>query len=287
MSDIIYKISTEYPKLTQAEKKVANYITENSSSLIFDTLDNLAFKIGVSTTSILRLARALGYSGYSDMQQSIREYVNMAASGSKGSLIKRLQDSDKNSDRMKLFLNCLNKNVEQVKNTFEAQNEAELDRAVHAIAEANNVFIIGLSDSFALAYNMSIRLGQVRKNVRLMQTVAGIFPMELQDAGSSDVCVAFLFPRYSKATANVLTLMKKNKVKVILFTGQNTTPVKNYGDIIFPCSISGNIVKDSIIGPMCLSNYIVDAIIVSHYDETMEILANTEEILSYGNYLDI
>ncbi len=287
MSDILYKISAVYPKLTQAQKKVADYITENSNALIFDTLDHLALQIGVSTTSILRLARTLGFNGYSDMQQSFRDNMNSSEKEGSSSLVKRLQASGKNSDHMKLFLNCLDKNIEQVQKTFEAQNEKELETAIQQIAEARNVFLIGLSDSFALAYNMSIRLGQVRKNVHLMQSVGGIFPMELQDADNQDVCVAFLFPRYSKITANVLTMMKKNKVKTILFTGQNTTVLRSYGDILLPCSISGTIVKDSIVGPMCLSNYIVDAVIHSRYEETMEVLEKTEEILGYGNYLGV
>lgn len=283
MSDISDKITREYEKLTPSQKKAASYILEDGSAIAFESLDCLALRIGVSTTSIIRLARMLGYSGYTDMRQSIRDELNHKNS----SLTGRLSRSGKSSDYSALLENSLNKHIDIIKKTYEAQKEDDLNAAIQQIVSARSVYVIGLSDSFSLAYNMSIRLGQIRKAVHLMQSVGGIFAMELQEAGEGDVCVAYLLPRYSKTTADILAMMRKNRVKVILFTGQNQNPVKQYGDILLPCDISGFSVKDSIIGPMCLSNYIADAIAIGNYDNSMEMLARTEQILSFGHYLNL
>lgn len=283
MSDLSYKITSVYTTLTQTERKAANYITENSNAIAFESLDNLALKIGVSTTSIIRLAKALGYSGYAEMRQSIQENLNGTIAGS---MRKRFIASDKISDTDKMLMSYLNKNMEIIKNTFESQRTEDLQDAINTITNAKNVYVIGLSDSFTLAYNMSIRLGQIRKSVHLMQSVGAIFPMELQDAGPEDVCIGFLFPSYSKVTANILAMMKMNGTRVILFTSQNTAPVKEYGDIILPCDISVINIKDSNVGPLCLSDYIVDAIAVGSYDKSMEVLSKTEEIISHGYYLN-
>lgn len=283
MSEISNKISSEYEKLTPSQKKAASYILEDGSAIAFESLDSLALRIGVSTTSIIRLARMLGYSGYSDMRQSIRDELNHKNS----SLTGRLTRSGKHSDHTKLLENSLSKHIDIIKKTYEAQTEADLTAAIKSIASARSVFVIGLSDSFSLAYNMSIRLGQIRKAVYLMQSVGGIFPMELLGAGEGDVCVAYLLPRYSKTTADILTVMRKNHVTVILFTGQNQNPVRQYGDILLPCDISGFSVKDSIVGPLCLSNYIADAIAIENYESSMEVLSKTEQILSFGHYLNL
>lgn len=283
MSDISYRISNIYTKLTQTEKKVANYIMENSNAIAFESLDNLALKIGVSTTSVIRLAKAMGYNGYAQMRQSIQEEMN---DRSLNRMTKRLSKSDRSSDAGKLLVDHLNKNVDIIRNTFEGQKIEDLQDAVKSIKDARNVYLIGLSDSFSLAYNMAINLGQIRASVHLMQTVGAMFPMELQEAGSGDVCIAFWFPRYYKVTANVLTIMRRKGVKIILFTSRNTAPVEKYGDIILPCDISVISIKDSMIGPMCLSNYIADAVALDDYDKTMETLSGTEEIISYGYYMD-
>jgi len=46
---------------------------EHSDIFAFCTLEDVAMKIGVSTTTIIRFARTLGYNGYSDMQKDIQK----------------------------------------------------------------------------------------------------------------------------------------------------------------------------------------------------------------------
>lgn len=66
------KVSAAYGKLTHSQKVVANYVDENYEDIAFSTLEELAEKIGVSTTTVIRFARALDYSGFSEMQDSIK-----------------------------------------------------------------------------------------------------------------------------------------------------------------------------------------------------------------------
>lgn len=66
------KVSAAYGALTHSQKVVANYVDENYEDIAFSTLEELAEKIGVSTTTIIRFARALDYSGFSEMQDSIK-----------------------------------------------------------------------------------------------------------------------------------------------------------------------------------------------------------------------
>ena len=70
MSDILSKISEEFHTFTHSQKTVANYVVENTNTLAFSTLDDFALQIGVSTTTVIRFARALGYNGYSGYAKS-------------------------------------------------------------------------------------------------------------------------------------------------------------------------------------------------------------------------
>ena len=60
------KISAAYSGLTYSQRKVANYVQEKYEDVAFETLEKLAAKAGVSTTTVIRFSRALGYSGYSE-----------------------------------------------------------------------------------------------------------------------------------------------------------------------------------------------------------------------------
>ena len=53
---------------TSAQRKVADYILKNPTEVPFMTTDQLAVVIGVSVATVMRLAYALGYTGYSHFQ---------------------------------------------------------------------------------------------------------------------------------------------------------------------------------------------------------------------------
>lgn len=282
MSDILYKISQKFESLTQSQKTVANYIMENTNSIAFNTLDDLALKIGVSTTTIIRFARILGYNGYSDMQQDIQSKIM-----GKVSLPQRLNESISNLKRDKLLIDSYENDIANIKETFANISEENLKTAINTINTGKTVYILGLRSSFSLAHYMASRLSQIKDNIRLIQAIGMTYPEETAGAKEGDVCITYMFPRYSKMTANIVMALKKRGIKIILFTSSNYAAIKSYGDIILPCSVKSLSFKNSFVAPMCLSNYLVAAISVENYPNAMNTLNQTEEMLSHGYYLGL
>lgn len=114
-----------------------------------------------------------------------------------------------------------------------------------------------------------------------------LYPEEIVSAKPGDVCVAYLFPRYSKLSTTVLSWLKNEGVTIILFTSQNYSAVQGYGDVILPCSISSLSYKNSYAAPMSLSNYLIAAIAQKNYAESQRVLERTEAILNQGFYLGL
>ncbi len=281
MSDILTKISEEFNSFTHSQKAVANYVIENTNTLAFSTLDDFAMQIGVSTTTVIRFARTLGYSGYSDMQKDIQNLIR-----DKVSLPERLNSSI-NVGEDQLLVDSFNNDINDINSTLEGLSKEDLHQAIEMILSAKNIYLLGLRSSFSLSYYTASRLGQIRKNVHLIQSVGMGFPEEIIGAQESDVCIGFMFPRYSKHTANILSWLKQNGVKIILITSQNWVSVKNYGDVILPCCVNSISFKNSFVAPMCLINYIAAAVALDDFSGAMEVLKQTESILSQGYYLGL
>ena len=75
MSNFLQDLSVHYNMFTRSQKIIADYLTENLNAIAFCTLEELAEKINVSTTTIIRFSRTLGYSGYSEMQKDIQNNI--------------------------------------------------------------------------------------------------------------------------------------------------------------------------------------------------------------------
>ena len=178
------KISAAYSGLTYSQRKVANYVQEKYEDVAFETLEKLAAKAGVSTTTVIRFSRALGYSGYSEMQEDIKKEIQ-----TKGSLPDRLEraaavsDNDLLSDTFTTDINNLNQ-------TFAGLQPDELEAAIRLISGAKNIYVLGMRSSFSLAHYMVSRLGEIKKNVHFVQLTGLIYPEEIVSADVGDVCIA-------------------------------------------------------------------------------------------------
>ena len=54
------RLTDNFSEFTNSQKSVANYLIDNQDSIAFCTLEDLASRIGVSTTTVIRFSRALG-----------------------------------------------------------------------------------------------------------------------------------------------------------------------------------------------------------------------------------
>lgn len=281
MNSFLQALDNYSEQFTRSQKIIADYLRNDLDDVAFLTLDEISRKIGVSTTTVIRFARVLGYEGYSDLQKDIQNNLQ-----NKASLPERLI-SQPNIPANTLLAQSFQNDIRNIQKTLDIQRSEDLDAAVSIISQAPSIYVLGMRSSFTTSFYMASRLGEIRENVRLIQSVGMIYPEELVSAKKGDVCIAYMFPRYSKATTTMLSWLKNEGVKIILITSQHYTAVQGYGDIILPCFISSISYKNSFAAPLCLSNYLVAAISQQNFEESQRILEKTESILSQGYYLGL
>ena len=281
MSDFLTNLNQHFDYFTNSQKLTANYLTDHMTEFAFSTLESLAEKIDVSTTTIIRFSRVLGYKGFSEMQRDIQSELKQ-----KESLPGRLADMPAISDNH-LLRESFENDMKNIRMTLEVQRDEDLRKAIEIISGAKNIYVLGMRSSFAVAHYMASQLGEIKKHVNLIQSIGMIYPEEIVGAGEGDVCIAYLFPRYSKVAATMISWLREHGARVVLITSMNYGAVSSYGDVILPCAISSVTYKNSFAAPLCLTNYMIAALAKQNYDEAKEVLSRTESILSQGYYLGI
>lgn len=69
------KIREYYDHLSRSYRKVAEFIMSNYYEVSFMTAAQLAYAVGVDTTTVVRFSQRLGYNGYPELLNDIREQV--------------------------------------------------------------------------------------------------------------------------------------------------------------------------------------------------------------------
>ena len=277
------RIQANYSKLTKTEQKIADYITEHNSGVAFQTLGEVAGAADVATTSVIRLARELGYDGFAQMQSSIQRSLVK-----KVSLPERYDESYAFLKKGNLLHDLVNAEISSLQRTVDILDETALHQAVEAINGARNVYVLGARATFGLAHFMASYLYQVRDGIHLVSGIGGIYPEEISEADNGDVCIAYMFPRYQKMMSSLLACLRSRGVKVILITVEQRDDIKHLGDIFLCCSLqSGIMTKDSMISPLFVSNYLLNCIMAGDYARTRSKLEKMEDILNKGFYFGV
>lgn len=277
MLNIIERIHKYEHNLSPIHRKIGNYILTQYDSIAFSTLSELAEKINVSTTSVIRFSRVIGYSGYSEMQGDIRKNVI-----EKVTLPKRFKTHPVKGNHN--FVSTLRNDISNLEQTIKIMPAETLENVIQSILHSDTVYIVGLRTSFSLAHLFSIMLSQIRCHVRLVQGIGDTFPEEMMNIGSSDLFIAFVFPRYFSLTLNILKAAKKAGATITIISSQSFLPVKKYADYILPCCIEGIAYKDSFIAPLSLINYFTMEVAARERETSYENLQKVEQLFNEISY---
>lgn len=263
--------------MTRSERQVASHYMAHPNDFAFCTLDAIAGKIDTSTTSVLRFCRRIGFKGYKDFQQSVRQQISIQPQLPEK--FQRSVGSDTN-----LLLHKVARDVQCIQDTFQAMEDAALLRAVELIGNADRVYTFGSRESYALAHYGYTRFLSVRPDVFVLQSTSEQIESVLS-LGRGDVCIVFLFHRYTRQTLKLLELLKQRQVSVILVTDPPCDDVEHLADVVLPCLVDCGGIKNTSVAPVVLMDYLCDAVAANLGERSLEHMKNAEALFRLGDVL--
>lgn len=270
--NVIETINREYAKMTKSEKALAAYLLSHKSEFENDSITELAARNQVSTPTLIRFARRLGFTGFRDFRKALLE-----SSPIKSTLVNKFE-SIAHSSENKIMKDTVQQAFSCIEETFSRLDDETSEKAVSLLQTARRVYTFGMKESYALAHYAYTRLYTVRDDTFLLNISNGDLE-SLLDLRPDDTCLVFLFHRYTKRALDILALLKKIGVHVILVTNDPTDRVNPFAEVVIPCIVSGTGIKNSSIAPICLLDYLCNVLATTDSPKTLERLKHIEGLL--------
>ncbi len=277
-SDVLGRIRDAYSGMSKSQKALANFIQNEYEQAVFMTAAELGKATGISESTVVRFASAIGYEGYPQFQQALVDHVK-----GKLSSIQRIDDKYGRSSQSEILTSVLQADIDKIQDTIDNLNPLAFDMAVDALLSAENVYIMGLRSNEPLAAFLHFYLNMVRKNVVLVNTtsVTETFEQMLR-ISEKDCFVGISFPRYSMRTLKAMEFANDRNAKVIAITDSVHSPMNLYSSCnLFARSDMVSIV-DSLVAPLSVINALVVAICLKAPDEIRHDLEMLENV--WNNY---
>lgn len=279
-SDLLVRLNKNYKTLSKGQKQLAAYITENYDRAAFITASKMGRIVGVSESTVVRFAYALGYDGYPELQKSLQELIrNKLTSVQRIQLTGDLQPND-------VLRSVLKSDVSNVRATIDSIDNASFNAAINALLEAKKVYIVGLMSAAPLAQFLAYYLGFVMDNVVMVSGAMGNIYEDLFRISSEDVCIGISFPRYSNRTIDALDFARGKEATIIAITDSVSSPIAEKAEhaLIARSDMAG--FADSLVAPLSLINAIIVACSLRRREQVSNTLSQLEGIWgSHGVYV--
>lgn len=281
--DIIGRLEEEIVNFTKLQKRVSDYILRDPMQAAFSTVDQLAHAIGVSTTTVVRLAAALGFTGYAEFQKELQEYLKTKASPS-NKLELNVSDDQIRTDIDETITEITRLQVSNIDKTYSLLTNEQLEKVERLISNAGHIYICGSRSCYSVAYHLNYNLERMFGKADLLEPDMGKLTEALRRVSSNDILISMSMARYNRIVVDVTRILKEKGCQTIVITDGYNSPLAQYADVLLLTHCKSVDFHNSMVATSYLCEIIIGICTVKN---PQMVKKNLKELEKYLNQLNL
>lgn len=251
--DLFNELKENYARLTGSQKKIGKYILDHYERVAFMSAVELANAVGVSDATIIRFTRNIGFSGYVEFKQYMREGMK-AFDGPDNRMSKSLELLQEEEDLTKRVGQI---DIDNLTGFVNGLDQQLLDEAVAAIYQAKRIYLAGRGTASIIVQFLHLHLQRMGFSAISISEGITVSPEKLIGITEEDLLISCGFPRYSKDTYNAVLFAKNKKATVLTITDSDLSVLAVKSDIVLTAKLDNITFFHSYIVPMALCNVLL------------------------------
>ena len=248
-------IAQRHRALSGRLQQIAEFVLDHPTDVALGTVAEVAARSGVPPSAIVRFAHALGFGGFTEMQQVFRSRLMAGVAPSYKARLARMKHEEKSILGRKPAA-VLGRFVAEAQSALvtlsQSAHARELDAATAILAKARDIYLLGLGGSFPVATHLAYVLRKLGRRVMLLDGIGGSIHEQSHPAGPEDALVAISFRNYYPDTARLFPELVARGVPAISITDSLLSPIVEGAKVVFEIQDMPEPALRTLVAPMCL-----------------------------------
>lgn len=272
------------PKLRIA----ARYIAQCPDDVALCSMRTLAAKAEVTPTTMLRLAKHLGFADYNSFRDEFRDRLREQVNGGPfATRARQLQAQQQGGGTPGLVNDVLALEMTNLQSTFANLEPEIVDACVVAIERAQRVFVIGRRSCYPVAYGLYYAYQMFRRNGHLVDERGGNFGSDFATIGSADVLIGISFDPYSREVVTTMRHAAQRGTTILAITDNLLSPIARLATYTLPVANASQSFFQSITAATTLAQTLVASLLARGGEQAVqELEANEAHLRRLGAYWD-
>lgn len=266
-------------ELTAADRKLMAALFDNYPMAGLVSITELAREASVSTPSVLRLAKKIGFAGFPSFQDALRAELSA-----------QLQNPITKHDRWSADApdtHILNRfasaAMENLSSSLKLMDHHTFDAIIALLGERKrHIHVGGGRITQAFATYLVTHLRMARPYVSLIPSTPSCWPQYLLDISKGDIVIFFDIRRYDARMLEFAVSAKERGAKIVLITDQWISPIARHAVHSLPLRIEVPSSWDSNIVPLFVTEALVAATVNATWPEAQARIQELEVLSDVG-----
>ena len=273
-------------RLTRIERQAAEYILENFEYIGFLKSAEIAKRLGVSTSSVVRLSRTLGYAGFNEMMGQIREEIMERMNGAnarEASPASKLAASWNRHDADRSISLYLEKTQSILHSVMEKNSPEKFQQARDIMLRAKTRYIAGYYGCRPLADLTMVHVSRILPQTFCLCHADSDSYVRLVNITADDCLILFSCARYADMAIRTAQIAREAGARVIVVTDKLTAPVAIGADVVLLAEHDCGSFFNSSVGLTMIAEILSLSIATEHSDAVQQRMNKIDEYVTQGN----
>jgi DNA-binding MurR/RpiR family transcriptional regulator len=220
----LVRIRGVYDALPRSEHKVADYVLNHADEVIYSSVTDLAQKLEVSESTVVRFCQRLGYQGYPEFKILLARDL--------GTPFRDTYDTLNHQDDVSTVVRkTVQISIQALNDTLAVLDPNNVEEAVNLLMNTHHVFLFGCGGSGGsaeMAYQKMLRLGlpcSVCTDPHTQTLLAGL-------ATERDVVIGISYSGNNEDVVRAMRVAHDRQARTVAITNHPTSPAAKLADVV-------------------------------------------------------
>ena len=252
---LLQLITDEYDTLPRQLKRIASYISQQSERIMVDRISDIARECEVHPSAIVRFSQRFGFSGFSEMQALFRAAYTHKASpvhNYQQRIRSMIANQSHQASGGDLARECIDATRSGIERLGRELDDVAFEKAVDLIVNADNIYVVGVRRSFAVADYLVYNLQHTHKRIHLVSGLGGSYREQMRSVRSGDLVIAISFTPYAKETQHCLRYARQQQANTLILTDSHLSPLAKNANSLLLVNEGSALAFRSLSATLCL-----------------------------------
>ncbi|MDO4682036.1 MAG: MurR/RpiR family transcriptional regulator [Lautropia sp.] len=232
--ELFQAIDERYNDLSKRLQTIARELRQHRDHLALMNVNQLSDAIGVPPSALVRFAKSLGFSGYSEMKALFRQDLaaQISVTDNYAERIRHIAAEQKRAAESipgsTIVKAVIDNNIQSMQQMFDPKLMQALNAAVDLMSEAKALWIMAAGRSFAAAAYLTYLTRHGDKPVHWLNGLCFNLDGQLNAISRDDVVIVISYAPYAEASCQTVRLAHAKGAKVIAITDSHLGEIAEY-----------------------------------------------------------